>query len=528
MRNGLTQPGGNGLILGTALWAGALVRTAQWDRRLRSRRALRALQLETLRSHCCRAANTEFGRAHDLSAVRSHDDFVRRVPLRRYADYEPYFLRMRRGARDVLWPGFVEHFASSSGTTSTGAAQKLLPITPEQIAFQRWAGVDVLGRYMALTGDRAMLRGYTIHLFPPAVMTQEGAVKKTTNPALMRLAFPAAAQRRSLPEPPIRDIADYDTKLTAIAEAYLDHDVRAVSGTTCWFSLLFDRVLEVARQRGRSVDCVADVWPNLRALFGGGVNAEPYRRLIDERVGSAPVLIDNYNATEGGILAATDRLDEAGMAMFVDRGVFYELVERGEEGSATARRLPLWEAEPGVEYAVHVTTASGLFGYALGDHIRLLSVYPHRIAFMGRTSGVLSLTQERTSHADIEGAVAEAQRAQPCTIVDFAAGPEFGVGAQSQGRYVLYVEFERAPHDAAAFGAAFDAQLGAQNNMYREYRDKDVAILPPRVVPLARGGSRELMRLLGQTSPQCKFPRIVDERRGAILESLVRPPMGGR
>jgi hypothetical protein len=139
---------------------------------------------------------------------------------------------------------------------------------------------------------------------------------------------------------------------------------------------------------------------------------------------------------------------------------------------------------------------------------------------------VLSLTQERTTYADVESAVEGARAAQPCSIVEFAAGPEHGVGAQSQGRYVLYVEFDRAPEDPAAFAAAFDAALGERNNMYREYRDKNVAIVAPRIVPLPRGGSRELMRRLGQTSPQCKFPRIVDERRGAILESLAHAGRG--
>lgn len=513
-----------GTVIGSALWAAAHVRVAEWDRRLRSREAVKALQLESLLSHCRRAATTEIGRAHDLARVRSHDDFARRMPFRTYAEYEPYFLRMRQGARDVLYPGMVEHFAGSSGSTSTSAAQKLLPITPAQIEWQKKSGFDVLARYLTISGDRSLPGGYTMHLLPPTGMKQEGPVKITSNPALMRLALPSLAQSRALPEASIRDMVDYDAKLTAIAEAYLDHDVRAMSGTTCWFSLLFDRVLEVARERGRSSERVGDIWPNLRALFGGGVHAGPYRPLIDERVGHPTVLIDNYNATEGGILAATDRRDEDGMAMVVDRGVFFELVERGEERRSDAKRLPLWEAEPGVEYAVHVTTPSGLFAYALGDYVRFVSVFPHRIEFTGRAAGVLSLTQERTSYVEIEDAVAAAKAQHPCSIVDFAAAPELGAdSASSRGRYLLFVEFDREPRDVAAFGAAFDEKLCAQNVVYREHREKDVAILAPRVVPLARGGTRELMRVLGQTSPQSKFPRIVDERRRAILESFARP-----
>ena len=132
-----------------------------------------------------------------------------------------------------------------------------------------------------------------------------------------------------------------------MAEAYLDHDVRAMTGTTCWFSVLFDRLLQVARERGRNVDTVSQIWPNLSVLFGGGVQAEPYREIINSRVGRPVVLIDNYNATEGGILACTDRLGDDALLMVPDRGVFFEFVPREEHGKPDARRgSPLWRVEP--------------------------------------------------------------------------------------------------------------------------------------------------------------------------------------
>src|SRR5262249_46890143 len=182
-------------------------------------------------------------------------------------------------------------------------------------------------------------------------------------------------------------IDDYDRKLTAIAEAYLDHDVRALSGTTCWFSILFDRVLAAARSRGRRAGTISEIWPNLRVLLGGGVFAEPYRQIIEERVGRPLPIIDTYNATEGGIFAATDRPDDDSMLMIPDRGVFFEFVPRAQHGKPDAERLSLWNVVPGVDYSVVVTTSSGLFGYYIGDFVRFTSVFPHRLVFAGRASG---------------------------------------------------------------------------------------------------------------------------------------------
>ncbi len=375
----------------------------------------------------------------------------------------------------------------------------------------------MLARYLRLSGDRDFTAGYTLGLFPPAVVKADGPVGITSNPGLMmkKMAWPATLM--SLPRSPIKEMANYNEKLEATAAAYLDFDVRAISGTTCWFSVFFDRVLAAARARGRNVTHVREIWPNLKALFGGGVHAEPYRKLIDERVGQPTMLMDNYNATEGGIFAVSDRRDDPGMLVIPDRGVFYEFVPRAEHGKPEARRYPLWEVEQGGEYSVVVTTSSGLFSYYIGDFVRFVSVLPHRIVFTGRASGVLSLTQELTTNIEIESAVANAVAAEPCSIIDFSASSEVGVDGSGRGRYVLFVEFDRAPSSLSTLATSFDEGLRKGNRVYREHRLADVAILPPVVVPLARGAVRQFMEEIGQTSPQHKFPRIIDDRRRDIL-----------
>jgi hypothetical protein len=494
----------------------------QWNRLAESPGRLRRVQEETLRAHCRQGATTEFGRAHGLGAVQSHSDFRDRVPLRTYAEFEPYLERMRKGARDVLWPGLIPYYGQSSGSSNTQAANKFLPISHEQIRWQQRAGFDVMARYLDISGDRSLTGGYILQLLPPGIIKQDGPVGVASNPGIMQRHVPALARLLQLPEPAIRDIEDYDRKLATMAEAYLEHDVRGLTGTTCWFSILFDKLLAAARARGRNPSTVAELWPNLRVLFGGGVHAEPYRKIIQDRVGHPVLLMDNYNATEGGLFAATDRSGDAGMVMIPDRGVFFEFVPRGDHGKSNPTRVPLWNVEPGVDYSVALTTSSGLFGYYIGDVIRFRSIFPHRMEFTGRTGGMLSVTQELTNYIEIERAVAAASQAQPCTLVDFTASSEVGVDGTSKGRYIFFAEFDRAPADLPSFTAAIDRELCAQNRVYREHRAKEVAILPPVVVPLQKGATRTFMRNLGQTSVQQKFPRIIDEARRDMLRSLAQ------
>jgi hypothetical protein len=507
-----TIPGS--VITGPALWAAAKARVFAWDRLAKSPEAIRRVQLDTLLRICDTAASTEFGVAHGLGAVTDAADFARRVPLRSYADFEPQLERMRRGERNVLWPHAIEYFGLSSGSSHTKALNKYLPISEEQIGWQQKAGFDVVARYLHLTGDKGFTGGFTLGLLPPCVPKQEGAVQVISNPGLMQLRLPGPSKMMMIPKPPIRDMEIYEEKLTAIAQSYLDHDVIACSGTTCWFSILFDKVLEHTRKK-----TVREIWPNLRVLFGGGVHAEPYRKIIEERVGGPIALMDNYNATEGGFFSVTDDLSDDGMLVIPDRGVFFEFVERADHGKPDAKRVPLWEVVPERDYSVVLTTTSGLFGYYIGDFVRFSSIFPHRLRFAGRASGVLSVTQELTSQIEIEQAVAGAIEAVPSTIFEYAAGADL---SGAKGNYVLYAEFDRDPADLDAFSRAFDQALCKLNRVYREHRANDVAILAPRLVPLERGSVRKFMERLGQTSPQHKFPRIVDENRRRLLDTFRR------
>src|SRR5690606_20096803 len=123
---------------------------------------------------------------------------------------------------------------------------------------------------------------------------------------------------------------------------------------------------------------------------------------------------------------------------------------------------------------------------------------PHRMQFIGRAAGGLSLTQELTTTLEIERAVAHAARLARCTTVDFAASSEVGVGGTAKGRYLLFVELEEPPGDLDRFAEAFDDALRDQNRVYREHRANDVAILPPLVLPLSPGATKRFMQQLGQ------------------------------
>lgn len=497
-------------------------RVRRWDRALD---LVQCVQTRQLFDICQHAKNTEFGRAHGFAWIKNYSDFRRQVPLADYDAFSPYIERMRRGESGLLVPEFVRYFGNSSGSSTQGKP-KFLPITERQIKHQTGSGLDGLLRYLAHHGDDTFLEGYTLGLFPPTTMRAEGPVLITSNPALMAAKKPRISQLVTLPnDRACLEMGDYSKKLELIAETYLDHDVRAIAATTCWFSVLFDKLLAVAERKGRRASSVADIWPNLRALLGGGVSAGPYIGVLRERLGRDDVkLVDTYNATEGGVYATTDYAGAPGLLMIPDRGVFFEFIPAEDYESSNARRVPLWEVEKDRVYAIVVTSPSGLSAYKLGDLVRFPSLRPLRIEFVGRTSGCLSTTQELTTHAEIESAVAAALKAHPAVAIDFAAGADVGVGGTARSRYVLFVEFAggHAPADLAGFRSAFDDGLRAANRVYREHRNNDVAILAPDLVSLPTGSVRRFLGEVRRGNVQAKFPRIVDEQQKRVLQGYAR------
>jgi GH3 auxin-responsive promoter len=504
-------------VVGAALRRLSSLQVAAWDRSLR---AVRRVQEEQLRSLLEHAKDTEFGRAHGFARIRDYQDFARQVPLGDYDSHSPYIERMRKGEANLLVPELVRYFGNSSGSSNHGRS-KFLPITDRQIRHQQRAGTDTVMRYLHWSGDEGLFGGgFTLGLFPPITMREEGPVLITSNPALMMTKMPAITRPCYLPEEDVRRIADYDEKLGVIAARYFDHDVRAVTGTTCWFSLLFDKVLAEARKRGRRARSVREVWPNLRVLFGGGVSATPYLPVIRDLMGRDDVtLVDTYNATEGGVYAASDFSGARGMLMLPHRGTFFEFVPLEEHGSPSATRVPLWAVERNRPYAIVATTVSGLYAYTLGDIVRFPQTAPLRVEFVGRLSGCLSVTQELTTHVEIERAMEHAVREVPCTTLDFGAAADVGVDGTAKSRYLLFVEFQEgaAPADVEAFAVAFDKGLGTENRVYREHRKGEVALLAPRVIPLRTGGARRFLEEVTRGNVQGKFPRIIDDTKKALL-----------
>ncbi|HLR31145.1 MAG TPA: GH3 auxin-responsive promoter family protein, partial [Fodinibius sp.] len=96
--------------------------------------ALQKQQEELLQSLVKKAVRTDFGRQHHFETIDGYAQFSKRVPIQSYQQIRPYIGQLKEGKENVFWPGKIENFAVSAGTSGKG---KHLPLTDTRLESDR-------------------------------------------------------------------------------------------------------------------------------------------------------------------------------------------------------------------------------------------------------------------------------------------------------------------------------------------------------------------------------------------------------
>src|SRR5207248_6259540 len=134
---------------------------------------------------------------------------------------------------------------------------------------------------------------------------------------------------------------------------------------------------------GKSSLC--DIWPNLELFIHGAVSFTPYKDQFTRLIPSDKMnYLETYNASEG-FFGIQDQPKSEEMLLMLDYGIYYEFMPMEEYGKENPKTLSLEEVELEKNYAIVITTNSGLWRYLIGDTIRFTSLNPFRIKITGRT-----------------------------------------------------------------------------------------------------------------------------------------------
>lgn len=451
-----------------------------------------------------KARETTFGKDHDFASIKSHAEFVSKVPVRDYEELKDYISLMVAGKEDILWPGKPIYFAKTSGTTS-GA--KYIPITEASIKEQVKASRNAILNYIHETGKADFVTGKMIFLQGSPVLEEKNGIKLGRLSGISAHYVPNYLQKNRLPSWETNCIEDWETKVNAIVAETRNEDMTVIAGIPSWVQMYFERLKETTNKT------VGELFKNFELFIYGGVNYEPYRKKFETLIGRKVASIELFPASEG-FFAYQNSQKEHGMLLLLDAGIFYEFVRSEEFFDENPKRITIKDVVVGVDYVMIISTNAGLWAYNLGDTIRFISVYPYKIVVSGRIKHFISAFGEHVIAKEVEEAMLIATKETNASVSEFTVAPQITPTDDQLPYHEWFIEFEELPENMAAFVRYLDEALQEQNSYYNDLIVGKV-LQPLKVTLIKPNGFMEYMKSIGKLGGQNKVQRLSNDRKVA-------------
>ena len=294
-------------------------------------------------------------------------------------------------------------------------------------------------------------------------------------------------------------------------------NVTQMAAVPTWTLIVLKRLLA---ETGK--DNVADVWQNMELYLHGGVSFTPYEQQFKQLIRSDKMQYwQTYNASEG-FFAIQDQAYRNDMVLLANHGIYYEFMPMSELGAEYPRTLQLHEVEVGQNYALIISTFSGLWRYMVGDTVQFTTLAPYRIRVTGRTKHYINAFGEEVIVDNADAALAAACAKHQATVLDYTAAPIY-FGDTHNGGHEWLIEFEQLPDNLAAFATDLDQELQNRNSDYEAKRYKDMAMQAAVVRAVPKGTFYRWLQSKGKLGGQNKVPRLSNTREylDAIIEFTI-------
>jgi hypothetical protein len=472
------------------------------------------VQQETFMKLLSRGSYSEWGKQHGYDSIVSMEEFQRNVPLQTYEDIKPYVNRLREGENDLLWPGDIKWFAKSSGTTNDKS--KFLPVSKESFEECHFrGGRDVLAFYLKNNPDSKIFSGKGLTL---------GGSHKVDNynnqsyygdlSAILIENLPFWTEFIRTPSHDIALLDKWEEKLEKIARETIQVNVTNIAGVPSWNLVMMKFILDYT---GKSN--LLEIWPNLELFIHGGVSFIPYKEQFRKIIPSDNMhYLETYNASEG-FFAIQDDPGDNDMLLMLDYGIFYEFIPMDQFGESNPKVLTIEKVEKDTNYALVISTNSGLWRYIIGDTLRFTSTFPHKIVISGRTKHFINVFGEEVIVDNADRALGVACEKTGAQITDYTAAPVF-MSNEKKGTHEWAIEFSKPPDDIDYFATLMDHALMSLNSDYEAKRYLNITLDKPVVNKVENGTFYHWLQERGKLGGQNKVPRLSNERK--YLEELLQ------
>jgi len=470
------------------------------------------VQNETLTSLLNRAKNTEFGKKHDFKSIKNYQTFSNRIPLSDYENFYNLINRSIKGEQNIFWSEPIKWFAQSSGTTNS--VSKFIPVsneTLEKCHFQ--AGKDALCLYINNNKNSNLFSGKSLRLGGSKKLYENNNHFFGDLSAIMIDNLPIWAEMISTPNNEISLMEKWDEKVEAIIENTINENVTSLAGVPSWMLTLLNNVLEKTKKTN-----IFEIWGNLEVYFHGGVNFNPYRQEFKKILSNDMQFYETYNASEG-FFAIQDLNNSNELLLMLDYGIYYEFIEMDSYGLLNQKVINLSEVKKNINYAIVISTNSGLWRYKIGDTIKFTSISPYRIQISGRTKSFINAFGEELIIENAEKALTKTLLSHKLNIVEYTVAP-FYMNKKKSGHHQWLIEFKNPPKNLLAFKKDLDINLQKTNSDYKSKRFKNITMSEIEIIVARKNLFYDWMKKNKKLGGQNKVPRLCNDRK--LIEELLK------
>jgi hypothetical protein len=476
--------------------------------RIPARKNVYNQQVKQLHRLITKAQFTAFGKQFNFTELVLQEDpiknFQNTVPIYDYQSiFDAWWHRALKGERDVCWPGKINYFALSSGTSESSS--KHIPVTRDIIkTIHRGTMKQILStKHFNLTKEQYETE--ILFVGGSTNLNFNGTYFSGDLSGITTGSQPRWFQTFTLPGPDIRSLTTWESKLEEIIHKAKSWDVGFICGVPAWIQILFERIIKYY-----NVNTIHDIWPNLALYVHGGVAILPYKKSIDALCSKPLIYLDTYMASEG-FLAYQERPNEhQAMKLMTDNKIFFEFVPFTEEyfdadGNVkpNAKALNITEVELNKDYALLISNCAGAWRYLIGDTVKFTDLKRCEVIITGRTKHFLSLCGEHLSVDNMNQAVKLAADELQIVINEYCV-----MGTPYQGLFAhhWYIGTDKAV-DETLLKEKIDAHLKTLNDDYaveRRHALKEVI-----VTVLPNQAFIDFLASKNKLGGQSKFPRVL-------------------
>jgi len=454
-----------------------------------------------------KASQTKFGIDHHFSSIKNYEDFKSFIPVKDYEGLKNYIDEAVEGKENILWPGKPLYWTKTSGTTS---GVKYIPITKDSIPFHINSARNALLCYIAETGNADFIDGKLIFLSGSPELETKNGIHVGRLSGIVNHHVPQYLRSNQMPSYLTNCIDDWETKVDKIVDETFDQNMTLISGIPPWVQMYFDKLTEKSGKK------IKDIFPNFNLFVYGGVNFEPYRNKIEQSIGKKIDTIETYPASEG-FIAYQNSQTEKGLLLLTNNGMLYEFIPTEEFFNENPTRISLKDVELNKNYALILNTNAGLFGYSIGDTLKIISKNPYKILVTGRIKHFISAFGEHVIGEEVEQSLMKVANEENVEVIEFTVAPK--VSPENGLPYhEWFVEFGKLPNDINSFADKIDKVLQQKNIYYKDLITGN--ILRPLVLRVMKKNSFiEFMKSEGKLGGQNKVPRLSNDRK--IADKLI-------